>query len=344
MRAAIVLRVVLDAVCDDPGVPGRRSRRSPRRLSTQILLLQVLVLCGALAVGFLLAVLDARSRLDEEFEQRALAVARSVAATPEVAREVVAGRAGGELQARAEAVRRASGSTFVVVTDARGIRFTHPRRANIGRPVSTDPSGALDGRTVLAVETGTLGRSARAKVPLRAADGRVVGEVSVGILETRMRERLGELVPGLALYSGAALLVGALASLLLAARLKRRTFGLELDAIAGLLREREGMLHGLREGVVTVDEHLPELMLERSPALRERVVARVLAPLAEHPELERTLRALVAHDFDRAATAAALPVHRNTLGARVGRIEELCGLRVETTEGRALAWLAVLRP
>jgi two-component system CitB family sensor kinase len=41
--------------------------------------------------------------------------------------------------------------------------------------------------------------------------------------------------------------------MLLAARLKRQTFGLELDEIAGLLQEREATLRGIREGVVAVD-------------------------------------------------------------------------------------------
>jgi two-component system, CitB family, sensor kinase len=40
---------------------------------------------------------------------------------------------------------------------------------------------------------------------------------------------------------------------LLARRLKRQTFGLELDEIAALLQEREAMLHSIREGVIIVD-------------------------------------------------------------------------------------------
>ena len=43
------------------------------------------------------------------------------------------------------------------------------------------------------------------------------------------------------------------ASLVLARRLKRSTFGLELDEIAALVQEREAMLHGIREGVITLD-------------------------------------------------------------------------------------------
>ena len=53
--------------------------------------------------------------------------------------------------------------------------------------------------------------------------------------------------------------------------------------------------------------------------------------LAAHdPELTRTLDALIEHDFDRGATAAALPVHRNTLTNRLNRIRAITGLDVDT--------------
>jgi two-component system CitB family sensor kinase len=226
--------------------------RGPRRLSAQILAFQLLILAGALLVGFALALHAAQARLDDDYEARALGVARSVAATPEVAGAVAAADRSGVVQTRAEAVRRATRTAFVVVTDDRGIRYSHPNAARIGERVSTDPA-ALSGRTVLAVERGTLGRSARAKVPLRGADGRIVGQVSVGILEQALHHELLALIPGFVLYMGIALALGVTASLLLARRLKRQTFGLELDEIAGLLQEREAMLHGIREGVVIVD-------------------------------------------------------------------------------------------
>lgn len=227
-------------------------RRRPRRLSAQILGFQLLILVGTLALGFVLALVGTQSRLDDQYEERALLVARSVAATPEIARAVAAGDDDGAVQRRAEAIRRSTGTTFVVVTDARGIRVSHPDPRRIGQPVSTDPSEALRGGTVLAVETGTLGRSARAKVPLRDG-GRIVGAVSVGIHVQALRRELRTLIPVLALYLSGALVLGVGASLLLARRLKRQTFGLELDELSRLMQEHEAMLHGIREGVVVVD-------------------------------------------------------------------------------------------
>jgi two-component system CitB family sensor kinase len=169
-------------------------RRRSRRLSGQILVFQLLILVGTLGLGFVLALAGTQSRLDEQYEARALLVARSVAATPEIGRAVARGDRTGEVQRRAEAIRRATGTTFVVVTDRRGIRVAHPDPRRIGKRVSTDPSVALRGGTVLAIETGTLGRSARAKIPLR--DGpRIVGEVSVGIHERALHRELRTLIP-----------------------------------------------------------------------------------------------------------------------------------------------------
>src|SRR2546423_819483 len=86
----------------------------------------------------------------------------------------------GSRQARAERVRQRTGALFVVVTDREGLRLSHPNPDLLGKPVSTDPSEALSGRTEVKVQRGTLGLSARAKVPLRDGSDRVVGEVSVG--------------------------------------------------------------------------------------------------------------------------------------------------------------------
>ena len=95
-----------------------------------------------------------------------------------------------------------------------------------------------------------------------------------------------------------------------------------------------------RTGQVTVDDYLAELMLRRSPRLAARTRRRVYGPLDD--DLAQTLDLLIENNFDRAATAAALPVHRNTLINRVHRIRALTGVDVDRAEGRALAWLAWL--
>jgi hypothetical protein len=98
-----------------------------------------------------------------------------------------------------------------------------------------------------------------------------------------------------------------------------------------------------RGGEVDMDDHLAELLLRRSPRIAARLRARVFDQLdAYDPELARTLESLIEHDFDRGATAAALPVHRNTLTNRLRRIRAITGLDVDAPDGRSLIWLAWL--
>ncbi|MFF6960805.1 MULTISPECIES: ATP-binding protein [unclassified Streptomyces] len=227
----------------------------PRRVSAQVLLVQLAITAGvtALATGLFLAPLS--HQLDEEAMHRALAIAETVAVDPEVARAVVSSRPtpDGPVQAEAERVRIATKALYIVVMDTHGIRWSHTDPKRIGEPVSTDPSVALAGDEIMQIDRGTLGRSTRGKVPLYDSSHRIVGAVSVGIRYDGILNRAIGLVPGLLMYAGAALGVGVLAAVWGSRRLQRATHGLAFADISALLDEREAMLHGVREGVVALD-------------------------------------------------------------------------------------------
>jgi two-component system, CitB family, sensor kinase len=226
--------------------------RGPR-LATQALLAQVTVLVVVLGAGLGLTVTLLRHSAEQQYEQRALAVARSVAENTRVAQRVESGSdPGGEVERVAEAVRRRTGMLFVVVTDRDGIRWSHPDRAELGKEVSTPPT-ALDGRDSVSVQRGTLGDSARAKVPLRSADGTVVGEVSTGVRVSTALEAAVPLIREEGLFSAAALLAGVAGAALLTRRLKRQTLGLEPGELAELLREQQAVLGGVGDGVLAAD-------------------------------------------------------------------------------------------
>ncbi|MET8681223.1 sensor histidine kinase [Streptomyces sp. NPDC004647] len=227
----------------------------PRRVFSQVLLMQLAIAAGvtALATGLFLAPLS--DQLDDQAMRRALAIAQTTAARSGLADEIKASppSPAGPVQAAAEGIRRSTGAEYVVIMDGHGVRWSHTSPREIGRHVSTDPSEALAGREVMQIDDGTLGRSARGKVPLRDDDGKVVGAVSVGIAYESVRDRLVSAVPGLLAYAGGALAVGALAAYIVSRRLQRRTHDLAFSDISALLAEREAMLHGIREGVVALD-------------------------------------------------------------------------------------------
>ncbi|TJZ58993.1 sensor histidine kinase [Streptomyces piniterrae] len=229
--------------------------RWPRRVSAQVLAVQLALTTGVTVLATSLFLAPFSSELDDQAMRRALSIAQTTAADPGLARDLVTSRpsAGGPVQRDAERIRRATGALYVVVMDTRGVRWSHTHTVEIGQHVSTDPSLTLAGREVRQIDTGTLGPSARAKVPLRDGRGAIVGAVSVGIAYDSVRARLLSTIPELLLYAGAALFVGVLAAIGLSRRLRRRTHGVAFADISALLDEREAMLHGIREGVVAFD-------------------------------------------------------------------------------------------
>ncbi|MCZ9354832.1 sensor histidine kinase [Streptomyces mutabilis] len=236
--------------------PARRLRLGlPRRVFSQVLLMQLAIAAGVavLATGLFLAPLG--DQLDDQAMRRALAIAQTAAQQRQIVRDLrdTPPTASGPVQRESERIRAATGAEYVVVMDRRGVRWSHTDPERVGETVSTDPGQALAGREVMEIDDGTLGRSARGKVPLRDGEGAIVGAVSVGIAYDSVRARLIHAIPGLFAYAGGALAVGALAAWLISRRVQRQTRDLAFSDIAGLLAEREAMLHGIREGVVALD-------------------------------------------------------------------------------------------
>ncbi|MFD5228451.1 ATP-binding protein [Streptomyces qaidamensis] len=230
----------------------RIGRGGKGRLSARILANQLVILTLTGAIGFVLFAFAQRSEIDRAYEQRALDIAQTTAAEPQIRQAMAHGRGDAIVQTVAERIRKASGASYVVVIDLHGIRHSHPDPALIGEPVG-DPIAVLDGRPHVGSDQGATGRSANGKAPLYGPTGTLAGEVSAGLPE---RDVLGELwreLPTFGLYAAIAVALGSAAAFLLARRLKRSTFGLELEEIAGLLQDREAMLHGIREGVIAFD-------------------------------------------------------------------------------------------
>ncbi|MFJ2240065.1 ATP-binding protein [Streptomyces sp. NPDC087859] len=239
-----------------PTPPARRLRLGlPRRMFSQLLLMQLAIAAGVtvLATGLFLAPLS--DQLDDQAMRRALAIAQTTAEQPQIARDLqsTSPSVNGPVQVEAERIRRATQAEYVVIMNTKGVRWSHTDPRQIGGIVSTDPARALAGEQVMEIDDGTLGRSARGKVPLRDGDGDIIGAVSVGIAYDSVRARLIHAIPGLLAYAGGALAVGALAAWLISRRVQRQTRDLAFSDISALLAEREAMLHGIREGVVALD-------------------------------------------------------------------------------------------
>lgn len=232
------------------------------RFSTQMLLLQlacvslVVAICTGVFVGI------GVQQLRAEAETSALSIARTVAADSDVQAGVARASADtgtptnaslrdGELSTLAAAAEANTGALFIVITDDHGIRLAHPDPEMLGAVVSTEFAEALAGRESVSWESGTLGESARAKVPVRDPDtGVPVGEVSVGFAPSSVFQELPLLLGGVALAAAVALALGAVVSFVIRRRLEHLTLGLQPEELSALVQNQAAVLDGVGDGVL----------------------------------------------------------------------------------------------
>src|SRR5690606_6041788 len=124
--------------------------------------------------------------MERQYTERVLAIARSVAHMPQIAEGFGAPDPAAVINPIAVRVTEATGAEYIVVADPEGIRHSHVDPRLVGLRVSTPPGPAARGEEWTGVQTGTQGRTVRAKVPVRSDEGEVVGYVSVGILVSDM--------------------------------------------------------------------------------------------------------------------------------------------------------------
>ncbi|GAT73827.1 PAS domain-containing protein [Microbacterium hydrocarbonoxydans] len=226
---------------------------SKMTLRVQLLVLQALIVfLVTLATGIVAGAFQEQA-LRESYKDRMQAVAQSIASLPTVREAFDDEDPSATIQPIAEVIREASDLAYVVVANAEGIRYSHPNPYRIGEKVSTDPSIPLSGQIYVGTQTGTLGTSWRVKVPIFADDGEVIGTASVGILESELNDEFLRNLVWLISAMLAAAVLGVFGSAWVTSVIRRRIYLLEPHQIAALVKNQETTLHGLSEGVVSVD-------------------------------------------------------------------------------------------
>lgn len=224
------------------------------RLQTKIMLLVVAVVAVALWVTELLIAPSVEKDIRNGVGQKALSVARLVAAAPVVVGGLAGTASQSDLQAYTVQSANASAVEFIVVFDMQRMRKAHPDIQKVGQPfVGGDEGPALQGQEYVSVARGTLGDSLRAFVPVYDAAHQQIGVVSVGILMNDVQGRVQRMEQNVLVAMGIGLLVGMAGAVMLAGNVKQTLFGLEPAAIAKLLEERSAMLQSAHEGVLAVD-------------------------------------------------------------------------------------------
>ena len=236
-------------LCEDAFVFGRRDASVAR----QLLAWQIVVVVVLVVGGIALAVSDARSDARSIAGQRSLDLAVSVADSPTVRSAIRLPNPSTKLQPFAEAVRRDTGTDFVVVMSTQGIRYTHPNPENIGKRFLGTITAAQDGRRITETYKGTLGPSVRAVVPV-LDDGRVVALVSVGITTEKVDRDVIRALPRIVGAAVAVGLIGLVGAWLIHRRLRRQTHGLGEREITRMFEYYDAVLRAVREGLLLLDD------------------------------------------------------------------------------------------
>jgi sensor histidine kinase regulating citrate/malate metabolism len=236
------------------GDDGRGRPRGPRSwsLATQLFAIQAAVILVVLVGAGIAAYSNAAAANSVSAQDEVLGVARSLAATPDVAQALVAPDPAAALQPLAEQVRHDTGTDFIVVMTPDGIRYSHPNPAEIGGRFRGTIAPAAGGGTVVETFTGTLGPSIRAVVPV-VIDGQVAGLVAVGRTITHVSGEMTRQLPLLIGTTAVALALAGLGSWLASRWLRRSTHDLGPAELSRMYVYYDAVLHAVREGLLLLD-------------------------------------------------------------------------------------------
>ncbi|MFI0817891.1 SpoIIE family protein phosphatase [Streptomyces sp. NPDC021098] len=226
-----------------------------RSIAGQVFAVQAVVVVMLIAVATLALVLQARNDSEQEAINRSTAVAQAFAGSPGTAEAMTSRHPTTVLQPRAEQVRKRAGLDFVVAANPRGVRYTHPLPQQIGKQLVADYKPALRGKVVTETVQGPLGKEVQATVPIRRADGKVVGVICAGMTAHDVSGRVTRQLPLVLGAAGGALALATAGTALVGRRLRRQTHGLGPAQMTRMYEHHDAVLHSVREGVLIVDGH-----------------------------------------------------------------------------------------
>ncbi|WP_405080340.1 ATP-binding protein [Paenibacillus chitinolyticus] len=224
------------------------------RMYWKIAILAFGLVTFSLAIGGII-ILGSMTRLQEEqFGQRLMITARTVANLPDIREAVINKSPGGDLSSTSENIRIINDVSYIVVLNMDKKRLTHPLKERIGEYLEDkDAEPAFAEHTYLSKVKGEVGTALRAYVPVMDDQHQQIGVVMAG----KLMPSLGQMIWGqrgpFAATAVLSLGFGILGSWQLARHMKRQMYDLEPQEIARMFRERTAAFESMHEGAIAVD-------------------------------------------------------------------------------------------
>ena len=193
--------------------------------------------------------------LEEQIGKKALTLSKTISLMPQIINLVEIDDPQGELQNIIGKIKKEIDAEFIVIGDKNSLRLTHPNIDRIGeKMVGGDNDRALKYKEYyVSKATGTLGPSIRGKSPIFNNNGEVIGIVSVGYLEKKVKQIVAKYHKTILLYIYIALVLILLFALLFAKRIKHSLLGYEPLEISRLFLEKETILNSVQEAIVATN-------------------------------------------------------------------------------------------
>ena len=236
----------------------RYSIRQLKLKTRMIAVFGVLVLVQTGLIG-LYALTNLNQSLHEQIAQRALHVAKTIAAMPQVI-SAIEQQQTQALPQLAITMADKNAALFVVIGNRQGIRLAHPTAAKIGQPMYDDEGdynepALVHGKPYTAIAVGSLGPSMRGKAPIfDSSDEQVIGVVSVGFKMDTVAFITGRYFNNLLAAIVLSLFASVVIALWFTYHLQKAIFGLEPEQIGRLYQERNATLESVREGIIAINK------------------------------------------------------------------------------------------
>jgi two-component system, CitB family, sensor histidine kinase CitS len=229
-----------------------------QKISLQIKIFGLVLLLGLLLILLLSVIFGYREskQIEENRGRMALEISKTVSYIPSIISAFQTSDPSKTIQPLAEKIRKETGAEFVVIGNKEGTRFSHPLTSMIGKKMTGgDNERAIkNGEYYVSKANGSLGPSIRGKSPIFNKKGEVIGIVSVGFLLEDVQQQIRNNVSKVLLVSLFALLISLFGSILLGRNIRKDTMGLEPFEIAALYKEKNAVLHGVKEGILAIDK------------------------------------------------------------------------------------------
>ncbi|WP_327242651.1 SpoIIE family protein phosphatase [Streptomyces sp. NBC_01320] len=243
------------------------SGKGPRSVAGQVFILQAVVIVLLVAGAVVALVLQSFHDAETEAERRSVAAAETFAHSPGIVQAIQSPDPSKVLQPLTEVARKLAGLDFIVVTDAHGTRYTHPRPEFIGKQFVGTIKPSLAGQVHVENVQGPLGHEVQAIVPVNAPDKTVVGLVAAGLKVENISNAVDKQLMFIFASGAGALGLATGGAALVAKRLRRQTHGLDPAQMTRMYEHHDAVLHAVREGVLIVG-HDGRLLLANDEAER----------------------------------------------------------------------------